>query len=182
MPIVKRGIMFRPIRISRAEYKAIMRAKNAKKKEHLKFLGLHKPLVLTISVLKKRAQALCNLWVKMRDRGMCRVCDKNPVEVAYHILPVGDYPGVRYNEDNIVGACGGCNLHEMLRRMTVQDYWRARIGDEKYDAMKKSGREKTKYTRDELEAIISYYKAKIEGQRPKALMFQNPVDGDGREA
>lgn len=69
--------------------------------------------------LEKQLDDLCALYVKMRDRvlgaGLCRICGRSPIAVAYHILQRG-YRSIRWDLENVVGACSGCNWWEKKTR------------------------------------------------------------------
>jgi len=142
----------------------VFRTSKQRRKTHRAFLGI-KPL-LSLPELKKRLWAVFSLWVRLRGKkrnnGLCEVCNKNPIHVAYHILPVGNYPGVRFDPENVVAACVSCNFGEFMNRIPTSEYWKSRIGPEKYAMLQEIGKNR-KYTREELTHLIEHYKSLLAG-------------------
>lgn len=70
---------------------------------------------LTAAGLVRKFHVAC----RERDRKidpLCRICRKRPIECAYHVVP-GHYGlAVKWNPENVVGACMVCNHQEILYR------------------------------------------------------------------
>lgn len=119
----------------------------------------------TLKKLLKRLEKISHKYVRDRGKnrtgGKCERCIMNDGYSANHILPAGDYPGVRYDCENMFYGCVECNYRERWHRIPEAQYWRKRLGSEKYDSMAEKGRQITKYSRDQvIEMIESYRRAK----------------------
>lgn len=67
------------------------------------------------STLRKKLEAVCNRYIRLRDKGICFTCGKYAEGSAYH---AGHYIpksicgiNLRYDELNIHGQCYRCNIH-----------------------------------------------------------------------
>lgn len=124
---------------------------------------------IPLKTLKNRLWTILSLWVRFRDKrlseGKCVRCGANPIECCYHILPAGDFPGTRYDDENLAGCCNSCNFQESYHRLRESFYWRQRLGP-KYDELAAKGRKIKKWSRDEVMEAIHYYEAKLAGENP----------------
>jgi hypothetical protein len=77
---------------------------------------------------------------------------------AGHFYSVGNYPSVRFDEDNVHSQCVHCNqflggnIHEYKRWLTL------RIGQERIEALEKRAHESRKYSIPEVKEMIEKYK------------------------
>ena len=124
---------------------------------------------LSVSRLKKILWTYLSLYIRLRGKkrtgGVCEVCHIRPIEVSYHILPAGDFPGTRFDVENLVASCVSCNYKEYWHRSPEQEKWRTLLGPEQYDRLIKKGRQITKWSRDELKTEISRFKKLLAGGR-----------------
>jgi len=113
----------------------------------------------SISVLKKRADAVFSLWVRARDSGVCFTCG---VQKPTSQMQNGHYVSrahnsLRYDERNCHCQCVSCNVF----RHGNMDVYALRL-QEKYGPtiLQDLDREKKKIkqlTKEELHAIINKY-------------------------
>ena len=113
---------------------------------------------LTIPKLTSKAQKVFNAWIRNRDKELGCISCGAEVEHAGHYFSVGHYSALRFNEMNVNGQCLRCNnfLHGNLiryRQGLVNKY-----GEDRVQILENFPRVVKKWSRIELEAIISEYK------------------------
>lgn len=126
---------------------------NKRKKEMKKEL-------MTLSDYTNALQVVFNKWIRKRDEGKpCISCGTLiGKRDAGHFYSVGNYPSVRFDEDNVHSQCVHCNqyrggnIHEYKRWLTL------RIGQERIDALEKRAHESRKYSIPEIKEMIEKYK------------------------
>lgn len=119
----------------------------------------------SIPVLKKRAQALLNGYIRERDKlsdteFKCIVCEKIlPMSSCNsgHFFGTKKYGWMRFLEDNMHAECSGCNNfnHESLIFYTLN--LPKKIGQERFDALLEISKHRPEkdFTRDELNEIFN---------------------------
>lgn len=119
---------------------------------------------MTLSDWKKKAQAVFNKYIRLRDieKG-CISCGtplQNRKFDAGHYYPT-TYQGIRFHENNVHGQCVPCNrnkhgnLHEYRKRITE------RISQEQLNWLDDNRYIKLKLSKSELEELYNEYKQKI---------------------
>lgn len=106
-------------------------------------------------------------FIRERDsfrHGRCVICGIRPIEVCFHFLSRGDM-GTRWEPDNCVGSCKGCNMNEYLdRRQNNKDRFEEKhielVGEKRVLELKEKARAIAKFSRDEIESLIEIYRAK----------------------
>ncbi len=116
--------------------------------------------------MKKDLQDIFNLYIRLRDEGKpCISCGKTKLLQAGHFYPTQGYDGLRFNEFNVHGECGYCNLFDQMHLLNYAANLPGRIGNENCEALKAAAasykRDGHKWSRSELEALTVVYKAKI---------------------
>jgi hypothetical protein len=106
----------------------------------------------------KKAQAVFNAYIRLRDCNKgCISCGK-PVEHAGHFFSEGHFPALQFNEVNVNGQCLRCNRHLHGNLIFYRSGLVKRYGEQKVllleFAAKRPGK---KWKRVELLAIIQYY-------------------------
>lgn len=126
---------------------------NKRKKEMKKEL-------MTLSDYTNALQVIFNKWIRKRDEGLpCISCGNMTAKRdAGHFFSVGNYPSVRFDEDNVHSQCVHCNqfrggnIHEYKRWLTLL------IGQERINALEKRAHENRKYSIPEIKEMIEKYK------------------------
>jgi len=120
----------------------------------------------TIAKLIAAAQIPFNLFIRLRDKDKgCFVCLKpfedkpGRVQHAGHVRSRGAAGHLRFNEDNCLGECEGCNGPRGAKPHEIKAGAIARIGQERFDALE-ADNEPHKWQRDELIEIKTTYAAK----------------------
>jgi hypothetical protein len=116
---------------------------------------------MTLSDYLKLAQTVFNRYIRKRDEGQpCISCGiQTGKRDAGHFFSVGNYPSVRFHEDNNHSQCVGCNqfnggnIHEYKPRLIQK------IGVERFKQLEKLAHETRKYSIPEVKEIIKKYKA-----------------------
>jgi len=136
--------------------KASDRAETRRRKEAIK----------TTPQLIADAQVAFNAFIRARDKDKgCFVCGRpftdrpGQVQHAGHVRSRGAAGHLRFNEDNCLGECEGCNGPHGAKPHQIKAGAIARIGQERFDALEASNTPH-KWTRDELIAIKNEYRAK----------------------
>jgi hypothetical protein len=143
--------------MSKVRERADMEAK--KSKERLKVM---KSNLETVQSLTKKAQAVFNTFIRLRDIGMpCISCGKLLAGKydAGHYFSSGGHKAVAFDEDNVHGQCVHCNQHLHGNLLNYQIGIVSRIGERLFMVQEKA-HDTRKFTKEELYEIIEIYKQK----------------------
>lgn len=142
------------------------KARAAAKVERASILA-RKEAIKTIAQLIADAQIAFNAFIRERDKGKgCFVCGRpftdkpGQVQHAGHVRSRGAAGHLRFNEDNCMGECEGCNGPHGAKPHQIEAGAIARIGAERYAALC-ADNTPHKWQRDELIAIKHTYRAKL---------------------
>ena len=126
-----------------------------------------KEAIKTIAQLIADAQIAFNAFIRERDKGKgCFVCGRpftdkpGQVQHAGHVRSRGAAGHLRFNEDNCMGECEGCNGPHGAKPHQIEAGAIARIGAERYAELC-ADNTPHKWQRDELIAIKHTYRAKL---------------------
>ncbi len=121
----------------------------------------------TIAILIAAAQVPFNAFIRLRDKDKgCFVCGRpfkdvpGQVQHAGHVRSRGAAGHLRFNEDNCMGECEGCNGPHGAKPHEIKAGAIARIGQERFDALE-ADNTPHKWTREELISIKTTYAAKV---------------------
>ena len=107
-------------------------------------------------LLRAKLDSLWAFLVKLRDRlafgGLCRICGRRAIEVAYHLIPRGD-DATRWEPENGVGACAPCNRGEQLNRSRYRAKHVRLFGKELIERLEEKARTRAMFTMADLEGI-----------------------------
>jgi hypothetical protein len=117
-----------------------------------------------IETLKNKAWRVCSDYIRMRDKYVCftckKKCNKNNSNAGH--FQHGKNTPIYLHEKNVHCQCVSCNLYYSGRLdvylRNIQKKYGVKVGD----WLMKEGGKKHKYTVEELENIIDYYKQKID--------------------
>lgn len=161
---------FAEARAAKAERAAAKRAKDAARVERAE-TAKKKQELKTIAQLISDAQFYFNAFIRERDKDKgCFVCGRpftdkpGQVQHAGHVRSRGAAGHLRFNEDNCMGECEGCNGPRGAKPHQIKAGAIARIGQERFDALDNDNTPH-KWQRDELIAIKATYKAKLKELR-----------------
>lgn len=128
----------------------------------------------SIAQLIAAAQIPFNEFIRLRDKTKgCFVCGRpftdapGRVQHAGHVRSRGAAGHLRFNEDNCLGECEGCNGPHGAKPHQIKAGAIARIGQERYDALE-ADNVPHKWQRDELQGIKKHYAALVRELRAKA--------------
>lgn len=116
-----------------------------------------------IAKLKRKAQTVCNQYIRLRDGKKCISCGFEGLGRQFHaghFLPQGGNSLLRYDESNINSQCSICNNYKSGNLAPYRINLIEKIGLDKVEEME-SMRTIKKWSEDELKEIIEYYKNKI---------------------
>lgn len=150
---------------------AIGREKTAKamkeaKTQERKADAVKREKLKTIAQLIASAQVSFNAFIRARDKDKgCFVCGRpfttvpGQVQHAGHVRSRGAAGHLRFNEDNCLGECEGCNGPYGAKPHQIKAGAIERIGKKRYEALE-ADNIPHKWGRDELLAIKTYYAAR----------------------
>lgn len=125
----------------------------------------------TIPQLIAAAQIPFNLFIRLRDKDKgCFVCGRpfanvpGQVQHAGHVRSRGAAGHARFNEDNCMGECEGCNGPHGAKPHQIKAGAIARIGQERFDALE-ADNTPHKWGREELIAIKALYQDKARAMK-----------------
>lgn len=111
---------------------------------------------LSLPELKKKVQRKVNEYVRLRDAKLpCISCGKRKPLEAGHFWAMGSNGALRYNLDNLNGQCGACNRYKSGNLLEYQIGLVKRIGILQVEWLEKHRKDIKKWTREELEEILS---------------------------
>jgi len=117
-----------------------------------------------INLLKRKAQEVCNKYIRLRDRKepciSCGYIGSGRRWDAGHYRPQGGNSSLRYDERNIHKQCYPCNIPKSGNLVPYRENLIKKIGLETVEELESMNTIK-KWSEDELKAIISQYKWKI---------------------
>ena len=96
----------------------------------------------------------------------CAICGL-PSQAAHHFFGKKAYPSVRFNLDNSVACCKGCHsikIHLKGQTELARDALISRIGQDRFDKVKKLANEVARFTLDDLIAIKEELLAHLKGK------------------
>ena len=144
------------------------------KKAEIATTRARKQALKTIPQLIKEAQHAFNAFIRERDKDKgCFVCGQpfapvpGQVQHAGHVRSRGAAGHLRFNEDNCMGECEGCNGPYGAKPHEIKAGAIARIGRDRFEALENDNTTK-KWTRDELMEIKSLYREKLKALRGNA--------------
>lgn len=132
----------------------------AKAKQWKKQKAEMKKELMTLSDYSNALQVVFNKWIRKRDEGKpCISCGTlSGKRDAGHFYSVGNYPSVRFDEENVHSQCVHCN---QFRGGNIHHYrisLAIRLGKEKFEALDKRAHESRKYSIPEIKEMIEKYK------------------------
>ncbi len=147
---------------ARVEAKAALMAAKVERAEDRK----KRDAMKTIAQLIAAAQDAFNSYVRERDRDKgCFVCNRPFLAGvigrqlhAGHVRTRGAAGHLRFNEDNCMGECEGCNGPRGAKPHQIKAGAIARIGVERFEALENNNTPH-KWGRDELLSIKTKYRA-----------------------
>lgn len=113
---------------------------------------------LPLPKLKKKAQAIFNTYIRLRDdKQGCISCGKS-INHAGHYYSEGHHPALQFNEVNVNGQCVRCNRHLHGNLINYRIGLVKRYGEQKVLLLEfAANRPAKRWKRVELMAIIQYY-------------------------
>jgi hypothetical protein len=120
--------------------------------------------VESIPVLLRKAQAVFNLFIRLRDKKEKCISCGGKVEDAGHYLAAGSFSGVRFDELNVNGQCHHeCNCGKYGNPEAYREGLIKKIGLGWVEILERDAQEtkSDKWTRPELLGIIEEYTTKI---------------------
>ena len=120
--------------------------------------------ILTLSDYIKLTQQVFNKFIRLRDKDKPCVSCGQKLSSKYdsgHYYSAGGHYSLRFNEDNCHGQCVACNQHKHGNIQKYRFGLIERIGEERLTKLDELSNETRKFTKDELKALIQYYKLKI---------------------
>lgn len=122
-----------------------------------------KKAMLTLSDWHKIAQQVFNAYIRLRDEGLpCISCGiTHGKRDAGHYYSVGNYPSVRYNEDNCHSQCVGCNQYKGGNLHQYVIGLEKKIGIERLEELGVKAQKSRRYTIPEVQDLVKEYKERI---------------------
>ena len=136
---------------------------NAIKKADRKDYRAKKEALKTRREWLNESQAVFNSYIRARDYLRPCISCGNPNANSWdagHYRSVGAAPGLRFNEDNVHKQCVACNQHKSGNAIEYRIGLKARIGEERVDALE-CFNEVVKWSIEDAKRIKAEYKAKL---------------------
>lgn len=120
--------------------------------------------IIRMNDLKKEAQKHFNKYIRLRDKDLpCISCGKTEAKAwhAGHYWAMGMNSALRYSEDNVNKQCNSCNKWGHGNLLNYRLNLVKKIGEDRVKWLDENHNGTKKWTRDELEQLISTYKEKV---------------------
>lgn len=119
----------------------------------------------SITKLRKQVWDALSLYVRARDskvhNGLCLICVTRPIEIAYHLIPANEGAAMKFDHEDVVGACSLCNFLEQNNRARYSLKHIELFGIEKMRALEAKSRTTVQYRRPDYEAMLSDFRARL---------------------
>lgn len=141
-----------------------LKQKKKKEQEEKQRLQKQKEDIMSNQAWRTKVQVVFNQFIRTRDAGKpCISCGVKLEKKhdAGHYFSVGNYPALRYNEDNCHAQCVECNHHKGSNHHEYTIGIINRIGMERVERLREKRHETRKYTIPELKELNELYKEKI---------------------
>lgn len=119
--------------------------------------------LLPFKSLVKKADAVFSEYIRIRDKrrfsGRCMICNTRPIEVCFHFISRADF-ATRWEPDNSVGSCRGCNYNESVdRRQKNRDKYKriheSIVGKDRRRELEIIAADSGKFDRSQVQGIIN---------------------------
>ena len=123
---------------------------------------------VSLPLLKKAARVWFQKWIRQRDKDQpCISCGTMDAKWdAGHFYKAELYSGLLLHEDNVHKQCSYCNSYLAGNLIAYEDGLKKRIGIDRLNNLKSLADQSRSYrwTREELQQIITTYKLKLKHQ------------------
>lgn len=116
-----------------------------------------------LTPLKKKADSVFSLYIRLRDAGRCYTCD--------HVgdikrMQAGHYVSrqcleLRYDEMNVHTQCPRCNMYHDGEKITYRERLIAEYGPGPVELLEMRRHCNRKYTAEDYHNLIDYYKNRL---------------------
>lgn len=113
----------------------------------------------------KSAVTICHSYIRMRDKGKpCISCGApwNSNFQAGHLFSGGGHANVKFNEQNINGQCPKCNGSSSFSQAKYIEEFEKRYSPEEFEILRAEAYEPKRWTSDELQYQMRYYRGLIQ--------------------
>lgn len=134
------------------------------KADQVKKVKIKRVVVKSVAQLKKSVQREFNKYIRLRDKYKpCISCGVTSQEnwQAGHFWAMGSNGALRYNEENCHKQCVSCNSFKSGNLLEYRLGLVRRIGIDRVNALDEMRHDVKKFTREELEELLTKYKNKI---------------------
>lgn len=107
----------------------------------------------TVSKLKKQADKVFSIYIRLRDGGVCITCPEGIGNQAGHFQS-RRFNSTRYDQENVNGQCSACNVFRHGEQYKYALAVDLKFGDGTAEKLSKKSLEYHKFTTQELQAII----------------------------
>jgi hypothetical protein len=123
--------------------------------------------LITIQELIKSAQIIFNQYIRIRDKGLnCISCQKIPKkENAGHYFNANNHWSVRFDERNVHLQCEHCNTYLSGNLIEYRENLINKIGLSQFEELSEKAKETRKFTKEEINEIMRYYKSLIKSKK-----------------
>ena len=114
-----------------------------------------------LSTRKRATKEACHAYIRLRDKNKPCICCGEPLGDDFHaghFWESGNFPFLRFNEDNIHGQKASCNIFKGGDSGFYRDNLIKRIGIERVEYLDNNRSNKTKLSADDYREIEKYYK------------------------
>ena len=118
----------------------------------------------TVQELMKRAQKVFNEYIRLRDKGKPCISCNGKLGAKYdagHYVSSGSSKALTFDENNVHAQCVACNQHKHGNLISYREGLIERIGLVWVQHLELRRHDSIKYTRNELQQIITEYKQKV---------------------
>jgi MinD superfamily P-loop ATPase len=113
------------------------------------------------TTLRNKLDRICSEIV--RGRGKCERCSNKETLQCCHVYS-RTYNNTRWLLDNLLCLCASCHFWSHKNPLEFAEVVKGKIGEEKYDELRESRNQITKYTTEDLQIKYNVLKQLLEGQ------------------
>ena len=141
----------------------------------------------TYKLLRDACDKLFSIYIRLRDKrrfgGMCAICGKRFATQCFHFLSRGNL-ATRFEPDNAVASCSGCNLLEKNSRgnLAMEERFKSihvsLVGQERRDELERQARTIVKMDMSDKKAELEKMILNVCGEAisiPRTTIRREPI-------
>ena len=133
------------------------------------------PKLTSRKILVAVLDSIFSLYIRLRDirkYKVCPFCGVEPIQQCFHMITRCKF-SVRWDEQNAVGSCSGCNLKNEYEPASFIRWYVMEFGEEQWDDLLRRSNVIAKFSNEDLKELLVKYRKKLEVQNEKSIPMES---------